>query len=107
MQGICRRIYRTFSVSPASIAFPGSFVEIEIEGPSFQNVYILPDSVLQERDTVWVVMDGALSSISPHAIGRTDEGLVVVAFDAGEGIVVGSLPGAREGLEVDLAASQL
>ncbi len=90
-----------------SLPPPGSFVEIEIEGPSFQNVYILPDSVLQERDTVWVVKDSALSSISPHAIGRTDEGLVVVAFDAGEGIVVGSLPGAREGLEVDLAESQL
>ena len=93
--------------SAESLPLPGTFVEIEIEGPSFQNVYVLPDSVLQERDTVWVVKDGALSSISPLAIGRTNEGLVVAAFDAGEGIVVGSLPGAREGLEVDLAESQL
>lgn len=93
--------------SAESLPLPGAFVEVEVEGPSFQNVYVLPDSVLQDSDNVWVVRDGALSLISPHAIGRTDEGLVVAAFDAGEGVVVGSLPGAREGLEVDLAESQL
>ena len=93
--------------SAGSLPLPGTFVEVEVEGPSFQNVYVLPDSVLQDSDTVWVVRDGALSSISPDAIGRTNEGLVVAAFDAGDGIVIGSLPGAREGLEVDLAESQL
>jgi len=72
--------------SAESLPLPGTFVEIEIEGPSFQNVYVLPDSVLQDSDTVWVVRDGALSLVSPLAIGRTDEGLVVAAFDAGEGI---------------------
>lgn len=93
--------------SAESLPLPGTFVEIEIEGPSFQNVFILPDSVLQEHDAIWIVKDGALSLVSPLAIGRTNEGLVVAAFDAGEGIVIGSLPGAREGLEVDLAESQL
>lgn len=90
-----------------SLPLPGTFVEIEIEGPLFQNVYILPDSVLQDLDTVWIVKDGALSSNAPKAVGRTSEGLMVVPFDAGEGIVVGSLPGAREGLEVEVAESQL
>ena len=93
--------------SAESLPLPGTFVEVEVEGPSFENVYVLPDSVLQDSDTVWVVRDGALSLVSPLAIGRTEEGLVVAAFDAGDGIVVGSLPGAREGLEVDLAESQL
>ena len=81
---------------------PGTFVEIEIDGPAFEDVYTLPDAVLQQRDTVWVVNDGALSLVAPRAIGRTSEGLVVESFDAGQGIVVGTLPGAAEGLAVDI-----
>ena len=85
-----------------SLPLPNTFVEVEIDGPAFENVYLLPEAVLQERDSVWVVSDGALRSVAPRAIGRTDAGLVVEAFDSGEGIVVGSLPGAREGLQVEV-----
>ena len=88
-----------------SLPLPNTFVEVEIDGPGFENVYVLPDSVLQERDTVWIVSDGALSSRAPRAIGRTSAGLVVEAFDSEEGIVVGTLPGAREGLQVEVMGS--
>ena len=88
-----------------SLPLPNTFVEVEIDGPAFENVYVLPEAVLQELDTVWVVSDGALRSVAPRAIGRTAEGLVVEAFDSGEGIVVGALPGAREGLQVELMDS--
>lgn len=57
-------------------------------------------SVLQERDSVWVVRDGTLNALAPKSLGRTDAGWMVQAFDAGEGVVVGTLPGAREGLMV-------
>lgn len=86
----------------AALPPPGTFVEIEIDGPAFEDVYTLPDSVLQVRDTVWIVNDNALSLVTPRAIGRTSEGLVVESFDAGQGIVVGTLPGASEGLAVDI-----
>ena len=86
---------------------PNTFVEIEIAGPVFENVYVLPDSVLQERNSVWVVSGGALTSFSPRAIGRTNAGLVVEAFDAGEGILVGTLPGASEGLQVEVTENAL
>ena len=85
-----------------SLPLPNTFVEVEIDGPAFENVYVLPEAVLQERDSVWVVSDGALRSFSPRAIGRTGAGLVVEAFDSGEGVVVGTLPGAREGLQVEV-----
>lgn len=90
-----------------SLPRPNRFVEIEIAGPVFENVYILPDSVLQERNSVWVVSGGALTSVSPRAIGRTNAGLVVEAFDAGEGILVGTLPGASEGLQVEVTENAL
>ena len=74
-----------------------------------ENVLVLPESVLQDRDSVWIVEGGALKAVQPRAVGHAAAGLVVEAFDAGDGIVVGSPPGAREGLAVevsDAAASE-
>ena len=85
-----------------SLPAPGAFVEIDLEGPAHEDVYVLPESVLQERDSVWVVRNGLLSAFTPTTLGRTAAGWVVQAFDAGGGVVVGSLPAAREGLEVDV-----
>ena len=85
-----------------SLPAPGTFVEIDLEGPAYEDVYVLPESVLQERDSVWVVRNGLLSAFTPTTLGRTAAGWVVQAFDAGEGVVVGALPAAREGLEVDV-----
>ena len=87
---------------PDSLPAPGTFVEIDLEGPAYEDVYVLPESVLQERDSVWVVRNGLLSAFTPTTLGRTADGWVVQAFDAGEGVVVGVLPAAREGLEVEV-----
>ena len=84
----------------ASLPLPGSFGEGEIKGPSFENVYVLPEAAIQEGNRVWVVRDGALTSWTPTALGHVEDGLVVEAFDAGEGVVLGLVPEAREGLTV-------
>ena len=84
----------------SSLPVPGAFVEVAIDGPSYQDVYVLPESVLQERGRVWVVRGGALRSFEPETLGRTPEGWVVRSFDAGAGVVSGTVPGAREGLPV-------
>ena len=87
--------------SPAeSLPLPGTFVEVAITGPSHDNVYVLPESAMQERGRVWVVDGGELRSLVPREIGRAADGWVVEAFDAGEGVVVSALPGARAGLAV-------
>ena len=85
---------------PDSLPLPGTFAEVVITGPSYDDVYVLPETVLQGRDSVWVVDEGVLTSFEPWTLGRTAAGWVVEVFDAGEGVVVGTLPGAREGLEV-------
>ena len=79
---------------------PGAFVVVAIDGPTYQDVYVLPESVLQERGSVWVVKGGALRSFEPESLGRTSEGWVVRSFDAGAGVVSGTVPGARVGLPV-------
>ena len=87
--------------APESRPRPGTFAEIEIDGPSYKDVYVLPESVLQEHYSVWVVDDGVLKSFVPRTLGHTSDGWVVEVFDAGDGLVAGTLPGAREGLEVE------
>ena len=85
---------------PESLPRPGTFVEVAVTGPSHDNVFVLPESAVQERGRVWVVDGGELRSFVPRQIGRAADGWVVEAFDAGEGVVVGALPGARAGLAV-------
>ena len=79
---------------------PGTFVEIAIEGPAFANVFVLPHTVPREAGGLWVVREGRLARFVPEAHGETAGGWVVQAFDAGEGVLAGTLPGARDGLEV-------
>lgn len=89
-----------------SLPLPRTFAEIVIAGPEHEGVYVLPDAAAQASDRVWVVRDGALSSVEPRILGRIDGGWVVEAFDAGDGVVLGTLPGAREGLAVTAAKPQ-
>ena len=93
-------------VPKRTLPLPGMFAEVRIEGPSYENVYVLPESVLQEGSRVWVVDKGVLKSVMPNILGRADAGWVVEAFDAGEGVVVGAPPGARKGLAVAVEAAK-
>ena len=89
-----------------SLPLPGTFVEVEIEGPELSSVFMLPEAAMQGRDSVWIVEGGALKAVQPSTLGYADGGVVVEAFDAGDVVVVGSLPGAREGLAVEVSDAQ-
>ena len=88
-----------------SLPLPGTFVEVAIEGPVHENAYLLPESVVQEGGRVWVVDGGALRSLEPRVLGHSEDGWLVEAFDAGEGVVIGSPPEAAEGLGVVVTQS--
>ncbi len=83
---------------------PGAFADVIIEGPRRDNVYVLPEASMQINGSVWLVDDGTLVSFTPESLGYTNEGWMVAAFDAMDGVVVGSVSGAREGLGVDSVA---
>lgn len=85
---------------------PRTFVEIEIEGPEFENAFLLPEAADQGSGLVWIVKDGALASLKPQQIGKADDGWLVEAFDFADGIVLGSFPGMLEGTAVQIADSQ-
>ncbi len=102
------RVFLKFAAAhPAeTLPLPGSFVEVSIAGPVHDNVLVLPESAMQDRGSVWIVEGGALKAVMPRTLGHADGGVVVEAFDVGDGIVVGSLPGAREGSAVEVSAAQ-
>lgn len=83
------------------LPLPGTFAEISIDGPEVQDVYILPLSAAQDLENVWVVENGALKSIVPRVVDRTETEWIVEAFDYYDGIALGSVPTAREGLTVE------
>ena len=49
---------------------------------------------------VWIVDGERLEIVRPTIRGRRGSGIVVDAFDYADGVVIGAVPGAREGLPV-------
>ncbi len=84
---------------------PGTFVDVEIEGPVFADTFLLPDAAEQANDQVWVVANGELRAVTIPALGRTAAGWIAQAFDPEDGVVLGAVPGAAEGLPVQTADS--
>lgn len=100
-----RRIYLRFSegLDFDALPSPGMFAEIVVDGPLHDNVYVLPPAAAQANGNVWIVRDGVLNSVSPVTLAHADDGWVVESFEAASGIVIGSIPGAIEGVAVTVA----
>lgn len=85
---------------------PGTFANVSLEGPTYGNVYVLPEAAMQINGTVWLVDDGNIESFTPDSLGHAEDGWLVRAFDSREGVVVGRIPGVREGLAVRAVAHE-
>ena len=95
------RLFLSFDEIPALP--PGTFVDIEIEGPALKNTYTLPEAAEQVGTQVWIVDGERLEVVRPTVLGRDGAGIVVDAFDYADGVVIGAVPGARRGLPVMMA----
>lgn len=82
---------------------PGTFVDIEIEGPRIADTFLLPSAAEQISGSAWVVSAGVLQAVVPETLGRTPDGWLVRAFDSADGVVLGAVPGARPALAVQTA----
>ena len=85
---------------------PGMFADLVIEGPAHANSLLLPEAALQGNGAIWVVRGGRLQDVQPNLLGRNADGIVVAGFDIGEGIVIGSIAGAKTGTAVSINALQ-
>ena len=88
------------SLENAGEVYPGSFFNALIEGPRLANTMLLPEAAEQINESVWVVDNGRLKLAQPTFINRQTSGVIVERFDAGEGVVLGTVPGAKEGMLV-------
>jgi len=82
---------------------PGTFVSVNLSGPVIDNTFMLPESALQVAQTFWILKNGSIESVSAKILGRSNGQYLVEAFDFSDGIVTGTIPGARDGMAVRLA----
>lgn len=98
-------LYLTFDDNAAAPQ-PGTFSDVVVEGPEIASTYMLPEAAEQVGGSVWLVSSGVLRSFEPRTLGRSEDGWVVAAFDAGDGVVLGAVPGARAELRVQTASAE-
>jgi RND family efflux transporter MFP subunit len=85
---------------------PGTFVSVRLNGPDIENAFTLPESALQVGQVFWIVKNGNITEVAANILGRSDGQYLVEAFDYGQGIVMGAVPGAKDGLPVRVAGAQ-
>ena len=89
--------------NPELVMFPflvGSFVEVFIESREKEKVMLLPNDAVRSDGVVWLVSNKQLTSFRTTTFGYSEDGHLVRVFDYFDGVVLGSVPGAREGLSV-------
>ena len=92
------RIY--LSLTGSADLPPGTFVDVTLKGAELAETFVLPEAAQQPQGNLWVVSNGSLTAVEPTVLGRLRDGLVVAPFDYGEGVVLGSIPGADVGSRV-------
>ena len=85
---------------------PGTFVDVMVQGPLHENVFVLPESAMQINGSVWRVREGQLERFVPESLGFNERGWLVRAFDPAEGIVTGQVAGSTEGLNVNAVSTE-
>ncbi len=86
---------------------PGTFVTVKLSGPTIDSIFMLPETALQIGETVWIVKNEAIQSVSAKILGRNNGEYLVEAFEFGDGIVIGNVPGAREGMPIRMTEMKL
>jgi len=87
-------------LNPSEYPLPNSFVEVEIIGPTEQNVFLLPERSEKSLGQVWLVRNGQLESFEPQILARNNGILVVKAFDTGDGIAIDIPANMHDGMTV-------
>jgi RND family efflux transporter MFP subunit len=86
---------------------PGTFVSVKLSGPMIHSIFMLPERALQVGQTFWIVKNDTIQSVPAKILGRNNGQYLVEAFEFGDGIVTGTVPGAREGMSIRLTQVKL
>jgi len=82
---------------------PGYFVTLDITGPEFENMAIIPASAYQKDEQIWLVGDGnVIRPLTPDILYQTNDYIAVRNIDREIMVVTSKLPGAIEGMTINI-----
>jgi RND family efflux transporter MFP subunit len=88
--------------------YNGMFVNVEISGRVFHNVFVIPSGALREDSTVWIADADSRLEIRKIDILRMDTGSIVVrsGIDVNDRIVITDIAGAAPGMLLRVASDR-
>ncbi|MEM8800666.1 MAG: efflux RND transporter periplasmic adaptor subunit [Pseudomonadota bacterium] len=95
----------TISLETPEALLPGTFVDVMIEGPPLEQVYVLPPEAINASGGVWLVSEGQLTRRSVKVLSRDETAVLAPAFGYADGVVTTPPAGAREGQAVRVATT--
>jgi len=82
---------------------PGQFANVKIIGRELKDVFVLPESALQDHNIIWQVDENStLKQLEAEIIDIDSELVIVKTNQEKAKIVIGKISGAYEGLKVNL-----
>lgn len=84
----------------------GEFVQIEIEGRTLEDVFIIPREALRDGSRIWLVdTESRLRSREIEVVWQDEEQVFVEGLDPGLNLVVSDIPAPVEGMRVRVDGS--
>ena len=81
--------------------FVGMFVEVEIEGVTMPDVYVIPRAALRERDHVYLLDDGRLRIQKVQVIRKDQDGVVIKnGVNESSRIILSPIPAPVSGMKL-------
>ena len=84
---------------------PGLFATITLDGAELDNVMRLPAAAVSGLDTIHRVSDGRIERTRITVRARTADAVFAEPFDAGEGVIVSSVPDILLGRHAEIIAA--
>ncbi len=81
----------TLAFTEDTTLLPGTFIEVEIDGPVISDAHLVPERAVSQDRIIWVVADNKLAVREPQFLFPEDGIVVTEAFDFADGIVVSPL----------------
>lgn len=81
---------------------PGLFADLQITGPTLEDVIILPEAALRGLSKVRVMEAGRVAERDVRVLDRSRGRVVTAAFDTADGVIVSALPEGAIGREAEI-----
>jgi len=101
------KLFARLTGDNASQLRPGTFVEVQVKGPSYERTLRVPETALYESDHIYTIRDGRMAKIDAEIMTRDNDYLIISAeVPEGESIITTRLSQAGEGVAVGVEGEE-